>query len=194
MKYDFDAEFVEVRIHRRTQEIRVPRIVGAFAGGRIMNTRTARSQLMGGMSWGISSALHEVTEFDRRNAPVLNRYLQDYLKPRLTHQMHRLPHSNDGNCNEPTRHPCLDSSRGRPVGCGGRITPVHGIYRSATRLTVAACHQPVSSVERPPTQAHGWKKREAAKLRRDDAHPSYLYCKLCRSRFSSAWWMEQVSF
>jgi xanthine dehydrogenase YagR molybdenum-binding subunit len=81
LKYAFGAEFVEVRIHRRTREIRVPRIVGAFAGGRIMNTRTARSQLMGGMIWGISSALHEVTELDRRNARVVNRDLQDYLVP-----------------------------------------------------------------------------------------------------------------
>lgn len=81
MKYAFGAEFVEVRIHRRTREIRVPRIVGAFAGGRIMNTRTARSQLMGGMIWGISTALHEATEFDHRNARVVNRDLQDYLVP-----------------------------------------------------------------------------------------------------------------
>jgi xanthine dehydrogenase YagR molybdenum-binding subunit len=81
VKYSFSAEFVEVRIHRRTREIRVPRIVGAFAAGRIMNTRTARSQLMGGMIWGISSALHEATEFDRREARVVNRDLQDYLVP-----------------------------------------------------------------------------------------------------------------
>ncbi len=58
------AEFVEVRIHALTREIRVPRIVGAFAAGRLMNTRTVHSQLMGGMIWGISSALHEATEID----------------------------------------------------------------------------------------------------------------------------------
>ncbi|WEZ85453.1 xanthine dehydrogenase family protein molybdopterin-binding subunit (plasmid) [Rhizobium sp. 32-5/1] len=81
IKYAFGAEFVEVRIHRRTREIRVPRVVGAFSGGRIMNTRTARSQLMGGMIWGISSALHEATEFDWRSARVVNRDLQDYLVP-----------------------------------------------------------------------------------------------------------------
>jgi xanthine dehydrogenase YagR molybdenum-binding subunit len=46
-----------------------------------MNTRTARSQLMGGMIWGISSALHEATEFDLREARVVNRDLQDYLVP-----------------------------------------------------------------------------------------------------------------
>jgi xanthine dehydrogenase YagR molybdenum-binding subunit len=44
LKYALGAEFVEVRIHARTREIRVSRLVGAFAAGRIMNTRTARSQ------------------------------------------------------------------------------------------------------------------------------------------------------
>ncbi len=44
--YGLGAEFVEVRIHALTREIRVPRMVGAFAAGRIMNTRTARSQYM----------------------------------------------------------------------------------------------------------------------------------------------------
>ena len=63
--YAMGAEFVEVRVHALTREIRVPRIVGAFAAGRLMNTRTAHSQLMGGMIWGISSALHEATEIDR---------------------------------------------------------------------------------------------------------------------------------
>jgi len=61
VKYAFGAEFVEVRINRHTREVRVPRIVGAFAAGRIMNTRTARSQLMGGMIWGIGQTLHEAT-------------------------------------------------------------------------------------------------------------------------------------
>ncbi|RWL50244.1 MAG: xanthine dehydrogenase family protein molybdopterin-binding subunit [Mesorhizobium sp.] len=81
VKYAFGAEFVEVRINRYTREIRVPRIVGAFAAGRIMNTRTARSQLMGGMIWGIGQALHEATEIDRRYARYVNRDLQDYLVP-----------------------------------------------------------------------------------------------------------------
>lgn len=81
VKYAFGAEFVEVRVHALTGEIRVPRMVGAFAAGRIMNTRTARSQLMGGMIWGISSALHEATEIDRQSARYVNRDLQDYLVP-----------------------------------------------------------------------------------------------------------------
>ncbi|MET3582091.1 xanthine dehydrogenase YagR molybdenum-binding subunit [Mesorhizobium robiniae] len=81
VKYAYGAEFVEVRINSYTREIRVPRIVGAFAAGRIMNTRTARSQLMGGMIWGIGQALHEATEIDRRHARYVNRDLQDYLVP-----------------------------------------------------------------------------------------------------------------
>ena len=71
--YAFGAEFVEVRIHRSTREIRVPRIVGAFAAGRIMNPRTARSQLMGGMIWGIGSALHEATEIDAQTCALRQR-------------------------------------------------------------------------------------------------------------------------
>ena len=79
--FAFGAEFVEVRIHARTREIRVPRLLGAFAAGRIMNTRTARSQLMGGLVWGMSAALLEATELDPRSARTVNRDLQDYLLP-----------------------------------------------------------------------------------------------------------------
>jgi xanthine dehydrogenase YagR molybdenum-binding subunit len=81
LMYAMGAEFVEVRVHRLTREIRVPRIVGAFASGRVMNTRTARSQHMGAMIWGISSALHESTEIDQRNARYVNDNLADYLVP-----------------------------------------------------------------------------------------------------------------
>ena len=81
IQFAFGAQFVEVRIHARTKEIRVPRITGAFAAGRILNTRTAHSQLMGGMIWGIGSALHEETEIDRRSARYVNANLADYLVP-----------------------------------------------------------------------------------------------------------------
>jgi xanthine dehydrogenase YagR molybdenum-binding subunit len=81
LMYALGAEFVEIRVHARTREIRCPRAVGAFAAGRIMNTRTAHSQLMGGMIWGISSALHEETEIDRRAARYINDNLADYLIP-----------------------------------------------------------------------------------------------------------------
>ena len=77
----FGAEFVEVRVHRRTAEVRVPRVLGAFAAGRIVNPRTARSQLMGGLIWGIGSALHEATEIDRRTARYVNDNIAEYLIP-----------------------------------------------------------------------------------------------------------------
>src|SRR4051812_49317139 len=57
----------------RTVAGRVPRVLGAFTAGRIMNTRTARSQLLGGLIWGVSAALHEATEIDARTARVVNR-------------------------------------------------------------------------------------------------------------------------
>ncbi len=79
--YAMGAELVEVRVHSQTCEIRVPRIVGAFAAGRLMNTRTVHSQYMGGMIWGISSALHEATEIDTRYARYVNDNLADYLVP-----------------------------------------------------------------------------------------------------------------
>ena len=49
--FAFGAEMVEVRVNERTREIRVPRITGAFAAGRIMNPRTAHSQYLGGLIW-----------------------------------------------------------------------------------------------------------------------------------------------
>lgn len=81
LMYAMGAEFVEVRVHAETREVRVPRMVGAFAAGRIVNTRTARSQLMGGMIWGISAALFEETEIDPRNARYVNDNLADYAIP-----------------------------------------------------------------------------------------------------------------
>ena len=79
--YAFGAEFVEIRVNVRTREIRVARLVGAFAAGRIMNPHTAHSQLMGGLIWGVGSALHQATEIDPRKASYINRDLAEYLVP-----------------------------------------------------------------------------------------------------------------
>jgi len=81
IQFAFGAEFVELRINRYTREIRCPRVVGAFAAGRVVNPRTAKSQLMGGLIWGLSSALHEATEIDRRSARFYNADLASYLIP-----------------------------------------------------------------------------------------------------------------
>ena len=77
----FGAQFVEVAVNGRTGEVRVPRMVGAFACGRILNERTSRSQLMGGMIWGVGSVLHEATEIDHRFARYVNSDLGEYLMP-----------------------------------------------------------------------------------------------------------------
>jgi len=79
--FAFGAEFAEVRVHRWTKEIRVPRVHGAFAAGNILNRKTAHSQLMGGMIWGIGSALHEHTVVDRPRARFLNANIAEYLVP-----------------------------------------------------------------------------------------------------------------
>ena len=81
IQFAFGAQFAEVRVHRLTGEIRAPRVVGAYAAGRIMNPKTAKSQLMGGQIWGISAALHEATEIDRRAARYYNDDLAEYLIP-----------------------------------------------------------------------------------------------------------------
>ncbi len=68
--YAFGAQFAEVRVDADLGQVRVSRMVGAFAAGRILNAKTARSQLMGGMVWGIGMALTEATMLD----PVRGRY------------------------------------------------------------------------------------------------------------------------
>jgi xanthine dehydrogenase YagR molybdenum-binding subunit len=81
LMHAFGAGFVEVRVHRLTREIRVPRMTGAFAGGHIVNPRTARSQYLGGMIWGLGQALHEATEIDEKRARYVNDNIAEYLVP-----------------------------------------------------------------------------------------------------------------
>ena len=81
IQFAFGASFVEVRVHARTGEVRVPRMVGAYAFGRVMNAKAAESQLMGGQIWGMSAALHEATEIDPRLAKYTNDDLAEYLIP-----------------------------------------------------------------------------------------------------------------
>jgi xanthine dehydrogenase YagR molybdenum-binding subunit len=79
--YAFGAQFAEVRVHRLTREIRVPRMVGAFACGTIVNPITAHSQLVGGMIWGLGCALEEKTEIDLRRARYVNDNIAEYHIP-----------------------------------------------------------------------------------------------------------------
>jgi xanthine dehydrogenase YagR molybdenum-binding subunit len=79
--YAFGAQFVEVRVHTRTRELRVARVVSAFAAGTIVNPKTAHSQFMSGAIWGLSSALLEETELDLGTARYVNHNLADYMVP-----------------------------------------------------------------------------------------------------------------
>jgi len=79
--YAFGAHLVEIQVHARTRELRVPRTVSAFAAGTIINPVTAHSQYMGGAIWGLSSALHEATEIDASTARYVNANLADYMIP-----------------------------------------------------------------------------------------------------------------
>ncbi|MBZ9645720.1 xanthine dehydrogenase family protein molybdopterin-binding subunit [Streptomyces sp. PSKA30] len=64
-RHSFGAQFAEVAVDVTTGEVRVRRMLGMFAAGRIVNPLTARSQFIGGMIWGISMALHEEAVRDR---------------------------------------------------------------------------------------------------------------------------------
>lgn len=74
----FGAQFVEVRVNRDTGEVRVPRLLGVFAAGRIMNPKLARSQLLGGMTMGVSMALHEESVMDPRFGDYVNHDFAEY--------------------------------------------------------------------------------------------------------------------
>lgn len=77
----FGAHFAEVAVDADTGEIRVPRMVGVFAAGRIINPRTARSQFVGGITMGVSMALFEESRFDPRFGTVVNHDLAGYHIP-----------------------------------------------------------------------------------------------------------------
>ena len=77
----FGAHFAEVAVSAVTGEVRVRRMLGSFAAGRILNRKTARSQCHGGMIWGIGMALTEALVHDRRDGHVVNRDLAEYHIP-----------------------------------------------------------------------------------------------------------------
>lgn len=77
----YGAQFAEVAVHADTGEIRVPRLYGTFAVGRVVNPRMARSQLIGGMTMGLGMALHEHSLLDPRTGHVVNHDLAEYHVP-----------------------------------------------------------------------------------------------------------------
>jgi xanthine dehydrogenase YagR molybdenum-binding subunit len=79
--YGFGAVFVEVRVDPDLGTVRVPRIIGAYDAGRVVNPKLARSQCIGGMVGGLGMALLEQAEWDARFGRVMNANLAEYLVP-----------------------------------------------------------------------------------------------------------------
>ncbi len=75
------AVFAEVKVDPDLGQIRVTRLVGAFAAGRVINPRMVRSQIYGGMIWGVSFALHEQAISDHRSGRIINANLAEYHVP-----------------------------------------------------------------------------------------------------------------
>ncbi|MFF5054863.1 xanthine dehydrogenase family protein molybdopterin-binding subunit [Micromonospora sp. NPDC000663] len=77
-RYAYGAQFAEVRVDATTGEVRLNRMLGVFAAGRVVNPATARSQLIGGMTMGLSMALHEEGLLDERYGDWVNHDLATY--------------------------------------------------------------------------------------------------------------------
>ncbi|WP_276497171.1 xanthine dehydrogenase family protein molybdopterin-binding subunit [Pontibacter litorisediminis] len=79
--YAHSATFVEVKVDEDLGTVKVTRVVSAIAGGRIINPKTARSQILGGMVWGIGAALEEHTVMDNNLGRFMNHDLDKYHVP-----------------------------------------------------------------------------------------------------------------
>jgi xanthine dehydrogenase YagR molybdenum-binding subunit len=75
------AVFAEVKVDEQLGVIRVTRVVSAVAAGRILNTKTAGSQVLGSVVWGIGMALREETLIDHRDGRIVNANIAEYLVP-----------------------------------------------------------------------------------------------------------------
>jgi xanthine dehydrogenase YagR molybdenum-binding subunit len=77
----YGAHFAEVGVDADTGELRLRRMLGVFTAGRVLNAKTARSQAIGGMVFGVGAALHEAMTLDPRFGYFVNRDLAEYLVP-----------------------------------------------------------------------------------------------------------------
>jgi xanthine dehydrogenase YagR molybdenum-binding subunit len=79
--HSFGAVFVEVHIDRELGVIRVPKVVGRYGIGRLLNAKTGRSQFIGGVVWGLGMALMEESLLDQRTGRIVNANLAEYHVP-----------------------------------------------------------------------------------------------------------------
>lgn len=80
-QHTYGAHFAEVGVDAATGEVRLRRMFGVFAAGRILNAKTAKSQITGGMIWGVGTALTESNVVDPRFGSLLNQDMASYLAP-----------------------------------------------------------------------------------------------------------------
>jgi xanthine dehydrogenase YagR molybdenum-binding subunit len=80
-QHAYGAHFAEVAVDMDTGEVRLRRMLGVFAAGKILNPKTARSQMIGGMIWGVGSALTEAAMLDPRYGHFVNHDLAEYQVP-----------------------------------------------------------------------------------------------------------------
>ncbi len=79
--HSYGAQFAEVRVDPDLGEVRLTRFLGAFGCGTIMNAKTARSQMIGGITMGVGMALMEETYLDPRSGKFVNDNIAEYLVP-----------------------------------------------------------------------------------------------------------------
>ncbi|HEX8328583.1 MAG TPA: xanthine dehydrogenase family protein molybdopterin-binding subunit [Hymenobacter sp.] len=77
----FCANFIEVQVHPLSGEVRVTRVVSVVDAGRVLNAKTARSQVYGAVTWGIGMALMEDARLDHRYGRIVNQDLAEYHVP-----------------------------------------------------------------------------------------------------------------
>ena len=135
-RHAFGAQFAEVRVDLDSGEVRVPRMLGVFAVGRVVNPRTARSQLLGGMVMGLSMALHESGALDLAHGDYANADLAEY-------------------------HVADPRRRGRPRGRVGRGARRRAQPRSAPRASArSASSAPPAAVLNAVWHATGVRVRD----------------------------------
>jgi xanthine dehydrogenase YagR molybdenum-binding subunit len=125
--HSFGAQFAEVHVREDSGEVRVPRLLGVFSVGRIINPRTARSQLIGGMTMGLSAALHEESILDPRFGHVVNHDLAGY---------HVATHADVKNVEAIWLDECDEHSN----AMGSRGIGEIGIVGTAAAIANAVCH------------------------------------------------------
>lgn len=80
-KHSHSAVFVEVKVDEELGMVEVSRVVSAIAAGKILNLKTARSQILGGIVWGVGQALHEEAKIDHHFGRIMNHTLAEYHIP-----------------------------------------------------------------------------------------------------------------